>query len=172
MEPPATLMLGSHAAGGAAAPSAASSVVALRMTIGVVLVWFGALKFFAHRSPAEDLTVRTVRTLSFEILSRTTGRRAIASLECLVGIGLIAGRPMKPTLLLFGLQLAGALSPLVIFPRRLFRRPWQPTLEGQYVVKDIVLVAAAMVLGAAHRSQSAPAVGAHEEAASCSTTGS
>ncbi len=50
-----------------------------------------------------------------------------------------------------GLHLAGASSPLVVFPRRCFTRPWRPTLEGQYIVKNVVLAAAGLELAARTR---------------------
>jgi putative oxidoreductase len=62
---------------------------------------------------------------------------------------LLTGRGMRLALGLLVLQLGGILSPLVLLPGEMFRAdPVAPTLAGQYVFKDIILVAAAMVVGA------------------------
>ena len=71
----------------------------------------------------------------------------IAVLECFIGICLLAGRLMRLALWLLAAQLLGVLAPLVLLPGRLFSGPYHaPTLEGQYVLKDVILVAAGMVI--------------------------
>jgi len=76
-------------------------------------------------------------------------RRSSATLECAIGLLLIVGRGLRLAVyLLFG-ELIGILSPVVLLSGRLFAGPHgAPTLEGQYVLKDVVLVAAAMVVTA------------------------
>jgi len=73
----------------------------------------------------------------------------IATLECAIGLLLIVGRGLRLAVyLLFG-ELLGILSPVVLLSGRLFAGPnGAPTLEGQYVLKDVILVAAAMVVTA------------------------
>ncbi len=74
---------------------------------------------------------------------------AIAALECFIGLCLLAGRWMRLAIWLLALELVGILSPLVLLPGRLFSGPHNaPTLEGQYVLKDIILVAAGMLIAA------------------------
>lgn len=73
----------------------------------------------------------------------------IATLECVIGICLLANRGMRLAVWLLAIEFVGILSPLVLLPGRLFAGPHHaPTLEGQYVLKDI-LVAAALVIAAA-----------------------
>lgn len=131
------------------------SITMLRLALGIVYVWFGLLKFFPHRSPVESLLVRTMEKLSGERVQPQVSRPAIAALECVIGMGLLSGRLFRPTLVLLGLQLAGAMSPLVILRREMFRSRGVPTLAGQYVIKDIVLAAAGLVLAAASRGKGA-----------------
>ena len=74
---------------------------------------------------------------------------AIATLKCFIGISLVAGRWMRLAIWLLAIQFVGILSPLVLLPERLFAGPdGAPTLEGQYVLKDVILVAAGMVIRA------------------------
>lgn len=76
----------------------------------------------------------------------------LALWECLIGLGLLTGRFMRVTLLLLAVQMAGTLTPLVLFPSEVFARiPYAPTLEGQYIIKNAVLISAALVLGATVR---------------------
>ena len=61
----------------------------------------------------------------------------IATLECAIGLLLLAGRWLRPAICLLGAQLTGVLSPAVLLAGRLFAGPHHmPTLEGQYVLKD------------------------------------
>lgn len=124
----------------------------LRISLGVVFLWFGALKFFPGMSPASDLAARTISVLSFGLVPAEVSVPLLAAWECLIGIGLILGIFMRGTLLLLALQMAGTLTPLLFFPREVFTHvPYAPTLEGQYIIKNVVLISAAIVLGATVR---------------------
>lgn len=127
------------------------SLTVLRMGMGLVFVWFGVLKFFPGESPAEDLALGAIDVLTFGIVPAAVSLPLLAMLECAIGVGLLTGRFLRLTLVLLAVQMAGALSPLVLMPGEMFRTPWAATLEGQYVLKDIILVAAGMVLGATVR---------------------
>jgi uncharacterized membrane protein YphA (DoxX/SURF4 family) len=131
---------------------AASAVPVLRVALGVVFLWFGALKFFPGLSPAQDLAARTVEQLTFGLVPPAVALPVLAAWECLIGLGLLSGRFLRATLLLLAVQMLGALTPLVLFPAETFTLvPIAPTLEGQYIIKNVVLVAAAMVVGATVR---------------------
>jgi len=50
------------------------------------------------------------------------------------------------------LQMAGTMTPLVLFPAETFVRfPYAPTLEGQYIIKNLVLISAGLVVGSTVR---------------------
>ncbi|HEX6325849.1 MAG TPA: hypothetical protein VFZ72_04705 [Jiangellaceae bacterium] len=122
------------------------SVDILRISLGLVFLGFAVLKYFPGVSPAEDLAVRTVETLSLGILSGYGALVATAIVETFIGLTLITGKLLRAGLLVLGGAMVGILSPLVLFFGDLF--PGAPTLEAQYVLKDIVLVAAALVVTA------------------------
>ncbi|MGQ0604339.1 MAG: DoxX family membrane protein [Anaerolineales bacterium] len=127
-------------------------VVALRISLGVVFFWFGVLKFFPGLSPAQDLATRTIGILTFGLVPPSVSIPVLAAWECVIGLGLITGWFMRATLLLLFLQMLGTVTPLFFFPAETFTRfPYAPTLEGQYIIKNIVLVTAALVLGATVR---------------------
>jgi len=137
-------------------------VVLLRISLGAVFLWFGILKFFPGLSPAQELATRTMDTLTFGRLSPNVSILILATWESLIGIGLILGLFMRATLLLLFLQMLGAVTPLVLYPSRVFTHiPYAPTLEGQYIVKNIVLVSAGIVIGATVRGGGLVAETAH-----------
>jgi len=128
----------------------AHSVAVLRVAVGAVFLGFGVLKYFPGVSPAQNLAEATTHILFFGLIPGRLGLIGVATLECFIGAALIAGRPMRLALWLLGFEFVGILSPLVLLPARLFAGPHHaPTLEGQYVLKDVILVAAAMVIAAA-----------------------
>ena len=121
----------------------------LRISLGIVFLWFGVLKFFPGLSPAQDLAGRTIEVLSLGLVRPEISLPLLAAWECIIGVGLITGMWMRATILLLMLQMAGTLTPLVLFPTEVFvKPPYAPTLEGQYIIKNLVLMSAAIVLGA------------------------
>ena len=124
----------------------------LRLSLGLVFFWFGFLKFFPGLSPAQDLATRTIEILSFGLLTPDVSIYILAVWECLIGLGLLLGRFMRVTLLLLFLQMLGTITPIFLFPHEVFLRiPYAPTLEGQYIIKNMVLISAGLVLGATVR---------------------
>lgn len=123
----------------------------LRISIGVVFFWFGVLKFWPGLSPADQLALATIDRLTFGLVPETLGRVGLAALETAIGLGLVFGRALRFTLLLLLGQMLGAVTPLVLFPEITWEGFFVPTLEGQYILKNIVLVTAAMTIGATVR---------------------
>lgn len=124
----------------------------LRISLGVVFLWFGALKFFPGLSPAQTLAADTMSLLSLGLLPPALGVGILAVWECLIGVGLIAGAFLRATLFLLWLQMLGTITPLFLFPEQCFTVvPFAPTLEGQYIIKNLVLVTAGLVIGATVR---------------------
>ncbi len=128
------------------------SVPFLRISMGIVFTWFGALKLVPGLSPAQDLALRTIDVLTFGLIPGWLSLGLLALLEVAIGVGFLTGRYMRLTLLLLIFQMAGALSPLVIFPNEVFTAGfYAPTLEGQYIIKNLVLIGAGLVIGATLR---------------------
>jgi len=124
----------------------------LRVSLGVVFLWFGALKFFPGLSPAQELAGTTMSMLSFGVLTPEAAVVVLAIWECLIGIGLIMGYLLRATLFLLWVQMLGTITPLFLFPEQCFTVvPIAPTLEGQYIIKNLVLVTAGIVVGATVR---------------------
>ena len=120
--------------------------------MGLVFFWFGILKFFPGLSPAQDLAARTISTLSLGLIGPAISLPLLATWECAIGLGLISGKCLRLTLLLLFLQMPGTMLPMLFFPHEVFTVfPIAPTLEGQYIIKNLVLVGAGFVIGATVR---------------------
>lgn len=129
-----------------------NGITLLRISVGLVFLWFGALKFFPDLSPAQDLATRTVEVLSLGLVKANVSLPMLAAWECLIGLGLLSGKFMRVTLLLLFVQMLGTITPLFLFPQESFTQfPYAPTLEGQYIIKNVVLVSAGIVIGATVR---------------------
>ena len=116
-------------------------LVLLRCSMGIVFLWFGALKFIPGLSPAQDLAIKTIDAITFGLIPGSVSLAILAAWECLIGLGLITGVYMRATLLLLWLQMLGAAMPLFLFPHEAFTRvPYAPTLEGQYIIKNLVII--------------------------------
>ena len=122
-------------------------LVIMRVGLGIIFLWFGALKFFPGLSPAEELVRNTVYFIDPDLFIPI-----LATWEVLIGIGLIAGKFMRITLLLLFLQMPGTALPILVLPDVVWTSfPFGLTLEGQYIIKNLVLVSAGLVLGATVR---------------------
>ena len=127
-------------------------VLLLRMSLGVVFFWFGSLKFFPGLSPAQGLATRTIEVITFGALTPDVSIYVLAAWESIIGLGLILGVFMRAVLLLLFIQMVGTFMPVFIFPGEIFISfPYALTLEGQYIIKNLVLMSAAIVIGATVR---------------------
>jgi uncharacterized membrane protein YphA (DoxX/SURF4 family) len=131
---------------------ARNGILLLRISMGIIFLWFGALKFFPGLSPAADLATRTIERLTFGLIAADVSILILAVWKSLIGVGRIFGVFMRATLLLLFLQMLGTILPILLFPQEVFTAfPYAPTLEGQYIFKNMVLISAGLVIGATVR---------------------
>lgn len=121
----------------------------VRYALAIVFIWFGTLKIIG-RSPVVELVARTVYWVPPERFVPFLG-----VWELVVGLGLLFRFALRVTLLLFWLLLAGTLLVLVQHPEIAFQdgNPLLLTTEGEFVVKNLVLIAAGLVVGSRVRHQ-------------------
>ena len=101
---------------------------------------------------AQTLAARTIDALSFGIVPASVSVPVLAAWECCIGLGLLSGVMTRAILLLLFVHMAGTITPLFLFPDEAFHRfPYAPTLEGQYIIKNVVLISAGIVVGATVR---------------------
>jgi len=119
------------------------SLPALRWSLAIVFVWFGALKILGV-SPVVELVAATVYWFDPDWLVPVLG-----VVEVLVGIGLAARWGLRLVLLVLVAQMLGTFLVFVFLPDIAFvgGNPLKLTVEGEFVVKNLVLLSAAMVVG-------------------------
>lgn len=127
------------------------SLKVLRLGLGVIFVWFGALKLFPGLSPAEDLVRNTIYFVDPDIFLPI-----LAIWEVLIGLGFLLGffthKFERLTILLLFLQMPGTALPLILLPEVVWVRfPFVLTLEGQYIIKNLAIIGSALALGATVR---------------------
>jgi uncharacterized membrane protein YkgB len=130
-------------------------VVALRVSVAVVFIWFGALKPLGM-SPAAGLVMATVAWLP--LLSPAAWLAVIGWWEVTIGVTFLFRATLRIAIALLFLQMVGTFMPLVALPDVTFqagRVPYAPTLEGQYIIKNLIIIAAALVIGGTVRRTSA-----------------
>ena len=126
---------------------AVNGIYLLRISIGIIFFWFGFQKFFPGISSAEDIATRTIDVLSFGIVQAPYSMPILATWETLIGLGFLTGKFFRVTVVLLYLQMAGTIFPLFVFPDETFHRvPFVPTIEGQYIIKNIIILSAALVI--------------------------
>jgi uncharacterized membrane protein YkgB len=117
------------------------SVTLMRIALSIVYIWFGALKVFGM-SPAGELVEKTVYWFRPEIFIPILG-----ICEVIIGLGLLFKRFIPITILLLLLHMIVTFFPVFIVQTACFDSfPYRPTLVGQYIIKNLVLISGALVI--------------------------
>lgn len=122
-------------------------ISALRISLGIIFIWFGILKPLGI-SPAAPLVQDTVRWIPFLSPEQWVG--VIGWWEVLIGGFFLFRRTTRIAIALLAMQMVGTFMPLVLLPDITFqpgRVPYAPTLEGQYIMKNLLIISAALVVG-------------------------
>jgi len=122
-------------------------VIALRISLGIIFIWFGVLKTVGI-SPAEPLVKATVGWMPF---FTTDGWVVIIGWwEIIIGVSFLFQKTIRIAIALLAMQMAGTFMPLIILTEVTFQSggfPYAPTLEGQYIIKNLLIISAALVIG-------------------------
>lgn len=124
------------------------SINLMRCALAIIYIWFGALKIFGM-SPAGDLVEQTVYWFKPEIFVPVLG-----FCEVIIGFGLLIKRFIPYTIVLILLHMSATLFPVFILKTSCFDAfPYCPTLVGQYIIKNLVLIAGALVVAGNHNTE-------------------
>lgn len=119
----------------------------LSITIGLVYIWFGTLKFFPGLSPAEELAKNTISSLTLGILTPDISILLLAIIETMIGLMLILNLYRKVVIVGALAHMVCTFTPFLFFPEITFTKPpFYPTLLGQYIAKNIIIMGALVVL--------------------------
>tara|TARA_B100001093_G_scaffold230222_1_gene220717 strand:- start:330 stop:758 length:429 start_codon:yes stop_codon:yes gene_type:complete len=118
----------------------------VRIPIFIIFFWFGVLKII-DLSPAQQLVKDTVYWMPF--LSAESWTYVIGVWEVLIAVCFLFKRTTLIAMVLLFLQMSGTFLPLLILPEITFQNsnPFLPTLEGQYIIKNIIIITAALMIG-------------------------
>ncbi|MEP2024392.1 MAG: doxx family protein [Reichenbachiella sp.] len=122
-------------------------IVLLELSIGLIYMWFGILKFFPNYSPAEVLAADTLDLLTLHFFDKKILIWVLAFGELLIGLALIL--KLKSKYVIWGLlvHMGGTFSPIFFFPEQVFTHPpFGFSMVGQYIMKNIVIISAALVI--------------------------
>ncbi|MCF7826583.1 MAG: hypothetical protein K9M55_08015 [Candidatus Marinimicrobia bacterium] len=122
-------------------------ILAVRISFGIIFIWFGILKPLGISS-AEPLVLATVPWLP--VFEGETWVHIIGWWEVLIGIAFLFKRTIRIAIGLLALQMVGTFLPLVMLPEITFQAghfPYGPTMEGQYIIKNLMIISAALVVG-------------------------
>uniref|UniRef100_UPI004048E942 doxx family protein n=2 Tax=Roseivirga sp. TaxID=1964215 RepID=UPI004048E942 len=126
----------------------------LRISIGVLFIWFGLLKFFPGASPAERLATDTIQILTFHLIPASINFKILATMELLLGLLLVFSKEYKITFWLLVFHMLATFTPLFILSDVTFKQvPFKLSLEGQYIIKNLVILCCAFILLIAHRAK-------------------
>lgn len=119
----------------------------LAISIGIVYFWFGLLKFFPELSPAEELASSTISLLTFNLIPSKVSIMLLALWESLIGLFLILNIFRQSIIVITLVHMVFTFSPLFFFPELGFvHAPFQFTLLGQYIFKNIIIIGALLTL--------------------------
>ena len=119
----------------------------LRISVGLIYLWFGALKFFAGWSPAEVLAQETLADLCFDLIPIPICYFLLAFLETSIGFMLLLRIMVAKVIFVALFHMAGTFAPMLLQPGLFFNEaPYSITFVGQYIVKNIVIISALIVL--------------------------
>ena len=129
------------------------SVPALRFSLAVIFIWFVVLKPLGL-SPAAPLVKSTVAWMPF--FSADTWVAIIGWWEVAIGVTFLFHKTLRIAIALLAMQMVGTFLPLFVAPGVTFqpgRFPYAPTLEGQYIVKNLLIISGALVVGGTVRQR-------------------
>ncbi|MCB0373457.1 MAG: hypothetical protein KDD31_10640 [Muricauda sp.] len=113
------------------------------IAIGFVYLWFGALKFVPHLSPAEDLAKNTIHRLTLGLLDDQVSIILLAIWEVGLGILMLANLYRRTAVIIAMAHMVLTFTPFLFFPDAVFGPgPFSLTLVGQYIVKNVIILAA------------------------------
>ncbi len=121
----------------------------LRISIGIIYLWFGALKFFPGVSPAEDLAKETIHLLTFGLIGPDLSLLLLAIWEVAIGIVLIVGIVQRLVIPVVLIHMICTFTPLILLPSLSFTAmPFALTLVGQYIIKNLIIISALLTINA------------------------
>ena len=127
-------------------------IIFLRYSIGIIFIWFGILKPFGV-SPAQDLVANTVYWFD----NKLAFVKFLGWWEVAIGLTMCYKPMIRLSIFLLFIQMPGTFLPLILLPDICFTDfPFGLTLEGQYIVKNLIIISSGLVIGGTVRKSPTP----------------
>lgn len=110
-----------------------------RAAVALIFIYFGALKLF-QASPAEELVIR-LQSITLPFLSSGGFLLVLGAIEVAVGAFFLFPQHTRFATGVFAVHMATTFLPFIILPDVTWHAPGVPTLTGQYIFKNIALIA-------------------------------
>lgn len=119
----------------------------LTISIGIIYLWFGLLKFFPNWSPAEGLATKTLSILVFHAIDNNILIIILALVEVFIGISLIIRIKTKALMYLVFIHMFGTFAPFFLMTEITFNKPpFGFSIIGQYILKNIVIISGLIIV--------------------------
>lgn len=128
-------------------------VKALQISLAIIFIWFGFLKILGL-SPVAELVKATVTWMPF--FKTDEWVKIIGGWEMIIGVCFLFKNTIRIAIALLAIQMVGTFLPLVVLPGITFQPgmiPYAPTIEGQYIIKNLLIISAALVIGGTVRNK-------------------
>ena len=118
-----------------------------RLFLGIIFIWYGALKLFSGVSPAEELAIMTIDKLFFSLIPSYIAIKLLAIWELVIGLGFLFGKYLRYITVLYLVHMGLTFTPLILLPELCFTQaPFAFTLVGQYIVKNLVFISVGFMI--------------------------
>lgn len=118
----------------------------LRITLGIIYVWFGALKFVPELSPADALAKDTIDGLFLHLIPRQFSILLLALIEVSIGLLFLSNLYVRLAIVMALFHMACTFTPFLLLPEASFTGPLTFTLVGQYIMKNIVFIVGLLLI--------------------------
>ena len=113
-----------------------------RWALGAYFMWFGTIKMLGHKS-ATSIIAETIY-----VGDPDTTTQFLGLWEAAIGFCLVVHPLARAAIALLAVRLPGTLLALALKPEVCWTdAALVPTIQGQYLIKDVILLTAAMVIG-------------------------
>jgi uncharacterized membrane protein YphA (DoxX/SURF4 family) len=120
------------------------SISLARIALFIVYFWFGILKVF-DLSPASPL-VQQLFEATMPFMPFPTFLVLFGLFECLIAILFLFPRTTRVAAVLLAIHMVTTIMPLFMVPDATWTSMFVPTLEGQYIIKNILIISAAITI--------------------------
>ena len=120
----------------------AYGLTSLRFSLAIIFIWFGLLKILGN-SPANELVTKTIYWFDPSWFIPILG-----TWEVMIGIFFLSLPLIRLAIFLLRPQMIGSFLPLILLQGNVFTSfPFGLTIEGQYIIKNLIIISSALVIG-------------------------